>query len=74
MNRMLLNLTEILVNAWTLQNYGDLFADGLLKELCALECRKLHAKCEKKNKNFILPFFFHLDGKKCLHKLKSSVL
>ena len=29
MNRILLNLKEILVNAWTLQNYGDLFADGL---------------------------------------------
>ena len=29
MNRILLNLTEILVNAWTLQNYGDLFADSL---------------------------------------------
>ena len=28
----------------------------------------------KKNQNFNLPFFFHLDGKKCLHKLKSSVL
>ena len=28
----------------------------------------------KKNQNFILPFFFHLDEKKCLHKLKSSVL
>ena len=28
-NRILLNLKEILVNAWTLQNYGDLFADGL---------------------------------------------
>ena len=29
MNRILLNLKEILVNAWTLQNYGDLFADSL---------------------------------------------
>ena len=29
MNRILLNLKEILVNAWTLQNYGNLFADGL---------------------------------------------
>ena len=29
MNRILLNLTETLVNAWTLQNCGDLFADGL---------------------------------------------
>ena len=29
---------------------------------------------KKKNQNFILPFFFHLDGKKCLHNLKSSVL
>ena len=43
------------------------------KELCALECRKLCAKCEK-NQNFILLFFIHLDGKKCLHKLNSSVL
>ena len=29
MNRIFLNLKEILVNAWTLQNYGDLFADSL---------------------------------------------
>ena len=29
MNRILLNLKKILVNAWTLQNYGDLFADSL---------------------------------------------
>ena len=29
MNRILLNLKEILINAWTLQNYWDLFADGL---------------------------------------------
>ena len=28
----------------------------------------------KKKQNVILPLFFHLDGKKCLHKLKSSVL
>ena len=56
MNRILLNLKEILVNAWILQNYGDLFADGLQKELCALECRKLHAKCEKKS-NFYCGIF-----------------
>ena len=74
MNTILLNLKEIFVNTWTLQNYGDLFAVGLLKELCALECRKLHAKCEKKTQTFILPCFFHLDGKKCIHKLKYSVL
>ena len=47
MNRILLNLKEILINAWPLQNYGNLFADGLSNELCALECRKLLAKCEK---------------------------
>ena len=29
MNRILLNLKEIFVNAWTLQNYGDLSADSL---------------------------------------------
>ena len=29
MNRILLNLKEILVNAWTLQNYRDLLADSL---------------------------------------------
>ena len=28
-NRILLNLEEILVNACSLLNYGDLFADGL---------------------------------------------
>ena len=28
----------------------------------------------KKDQNFILPFLFHLDGKKCFHKFKSSVL
>ena len=28
-NRILLNLKEILTNAWLLQNYRDLFADGL---------------------------------------------
>ena len=27
--RILLNSTEVLCNAWLLQNYGDLFADGL---------------------------------------------
>ena len=29
MNRILLNLKEILIYAWPLQNYVDLFADGL---------------------------------------------
>ena len=29
---------------------------------------------KKKNKKFYFAIFFHLDGKKCLHKLKSSVL
>ena len=28
----------------------------------------------KKNQKFFVAFFFHLDGKKCLHKLNSSVL
>ena len=30
--------------------------------------------CMQNVKKNILPFFFHLDGKKCLPKLKSSVL
>ena len=42
--RILLNLKEILVNAWTLQNCGDLFAYGLQKELCALEYRNVKKK------------------------------
>ena len=29
---------------------------------------------KKKIKILFCHFFFHLDGKKCLHKLKSSVL
>ena len=28
----------------------------------------------EKNQNFIIAFFFHLDSKKCLHKLNASVL
>ena len=33
-NRILPYSEEILINAWSLQNYGDLFVDGLGKVAC----------------------------------------
>ena len=42
-NRFLPYFGEIPVNALELQNYRDYFIDGLgRKELCALECIKMH--------------------------------
>ena len=49
-SRIFPNFEEILFNAWSLQNYGDLFVAGLYNELCALEFRKLHAKVKIKIK------------------------
>ena len=57
-NRILSNFEEILVNASSLLNYGDFFVEGLLTEVCALECRKLHAKCEKNSKFYCGSFSF----------------
>ena len=36
-DRLLSYFEKILVNAFSLQNYGDLFLDGLKKKLCALK-------------------------------------
>ena len=73
MTRILLNLKETLVNAWTLQNYGDFLLMVCKRSYVPLNEENCMQNVEK-NQNFVLPFFFHLDGKKCLHKLKSSVL
>ena len=51
------------VNALLLQNCEYYFVDGLKKELCALECRNMHPKCEKNYHNIMVAFFFNQDGK-----------
>ena len=48
----MLNFEEIIVNAWSLPNYGDVLVDGMKNGLYDLECRTLHAKCNKKSKFF----------------------
>ena len=45
------------VNALLLQNYEYYFVDGLKKELCALECRNMHPKCEK----IIITLWWHFS-------------
>ena len=67
-NRILPYFEEVLVNALSLQNYGDFQMVVLRKELCALKFRKIHTKSEKNIKNFILSFFINRDGKK-MHAL-----
>ena len=47
-NRFLPYFEKILVNASSLQNYEGLLLESLKKKLCALECSKMHTKCEKK--------------------------
>ena len=51
-----------------------------MQKVCKMSYVPLNAKnCMqnvqvKKNQNFILAVFFHLDEKKCLYRLNSSVL
>ena len=73
-NRVLPYFEEVLVNALSLQNYGDFRMVVLRKELCVLKFRKTHTKSEKNIKSFILSFFINQDGKKCSHYFNSSVL
>ena len=49
-NRILSCFEEVLVNALSLQNYGDFRMVVLRKELCALKFRKMHTKSEKISK------------------------
>ena len=46
-NRILPYFEKVLVNALSLQNYGDFRMVVLRKELCALKFRKMHTKSEK---------------------------
>ena len=46
-----------------------------LKMVCKMSYAPLNAEnCMQNVKKNILAFLFHFDGKKCLHKLNSSVL
>ena len=58
-NKILPHFEKVLVNALSLQNYGDFRMAILRKELCALKFRKMHTKSEKNIKNFILSFFIN---------------
>ena len=55
-NRILPHFEEVLVNAVSLQTYGDFLMDILRKKLCALKFRKMHTKSEKISKKNILSF------------------
>ena len=66
-NRILPYFEEVLVNALSLQNYGDFRMVVLRKELCALKFRKMHTKSEKISK--ILFCRFLLTGWKEMHTL-----
>ena len=46
-NRIVPYFKDILESAWSLQNYGDYFVEGLRQELCAIECRKMHTEIDK---------------------------
>ena len=56
-NRILPYFEEVLVNALSLQNYGDFLMDVLRKELCALLFRKMHTKPEKISKKYFVGFY-----------------
>ena len=55
-NRILPYFEEVLVNALSLQNYGDFRMDILRKKLCALKFRKMHTKSEKNIKKIFCRF------------------
>ena len=57
-NRILPYFKDILENAWSLQNYGDYFVEGLRQELCALDCRKMHTKIDKISNLYCCAFSF----------------
>ena len=56
-NRILPYFEEVLVNALSLQNYGDFRMDVLRKKLCALKFRKRHTKSEKYQKKYFVIFY-----------------
>ena len=72
-DRILPCFEKVLVNALSLQNYGDFRMDILRKKLCALKFRKMHTKSEKISKKYFV-VFYQSGWKKCSHYFKSSVL
>ena len=62
-NRILPYFKDKLENAWSLQNYGDYFVEGLRQELCALDCRKMHTKIDKLSNFYCCVFSFIKMGK-----------
>ena len=56
-DKLLPYFEKILVHALALQNYGDLFLDGLKNKLCAFACRKCIQNVPK-SFFFILLFLF----------------
>ena len=60
-NQTLPYFWKILMNILELQNLRDYFVDGLRKELCALECRKMHARGGNNIKIFS-GIFHYQDG------------
>ena len=67
------NLEEILVNAWSLQNSGDLFLAGLQNANVPLNAENCKQNV-KKIKVILRHFCFIKMDKNCLHKFNSSVL
>ena len=63
------------MDALSLRNYRDYFVDSLRKELCALECKNMHTKCEKLSKVYCCIFhqsrlknaYKHLSDESLMH-------
>ena len=62
-NNILPYFKDILEDAWSLQNYGDYFVEGLRQELCALESSKMHTKIDKSLNFYCCVFLFIKMGK-----------